>query len=164
MRDSYLVNVMTLCLHAAVYVMFVSQWCHMVWSVFLSPDLRNENYIFLLCLDWLQEVFLNMWHICTYIADVLRKWWNHRIIEEKVCCFFYINYEFNKNEKKNTIVGTVADSTRMIVERSKFYNFNTHIKDHSLSWLGTCTSMKIGGSKLDLYAPTYPLSENILSY
>ena len=51
----------------------------------------------------------------------------------------------------------------MVIERIKFDNFNTHIESHPLSWLGTGTSMKSDEVKLVLCAPTYTLSEKMLS-
>ena len=66
-----------------------------------------------------------------------------------------------KNQKYYT-VGTVSNSNRKnttlsehfqtpivkIVETGKIDTPYTHIHDHSLSWLGTDTSIKCGGDKL----------------
>jgi len=52
----------------------------------------------------------------------------------------------NKN-KKNTTVGTIPKFNRKIVERGKIDTSRTQIHDHSLSWLGTGTSIKSDGVK-----------------
>ena len=61
-----------------------------------------------------------------------------------------------KNQKYHT-VRTVPKSNRKIVESGKIDTSNIH--DHSLSWLGTATSMKSGGIKLVSWDQTSPLSE-----
>jgi hypothetical protein len=49
-----------------------------------------------------------------------------------------------RNEKHNIYhtVRTFPKSNRKIVERSEIDTTNTQIHDHSLSCLGTCTSIK----------------------
>jgi len=54
---------------------------------------------------------------------------------------------FNGNKtKKNT---TLSELFQTPIEKSekeaKIYTHNTHIYDRSLSWLGTCKSIKSGG-------------------
>jgi hypothetical protein len=51
-----------------------------------------------------------------------------------------------------------------MVERGKIDTPNTHIHYHSLSKLGTVTSIKSGLIKLVLWAKTSPLCEMIRSY
>ena len=43
------------------------------------------------------------------------------------------------------IVWTVPKSNRIIAETDKIYPTNTHIHDHSLSWVGTGISIKVAG-------------------
>ena len=52
--------------------------------------------------------------------------------------------KIEKEENYNT-VGTVPKSNQTVVERGKLDTPNTNIRDHSLSWLGTGTSMKSSG-------------------
>jgi hypothetical protein len=49
-----------------------------------------------------------------------------------------------------------AKSNSNISERGKINTTNTLIHDHSLSWIGTVTSIKSGGVEL-VYWPTHPL-------
>ena len=44
-------------------------------------------------------------------------------------------------------VGIIPKSNIKIEERDKIHTSNTQIRDFSLSWLGTDTSIKIGGVK-----------------
>jgi hypothetical protein len=46
-------------------------------------------------------------------------------------------------KKKYHTVGTFHKSNRKIVERGKIDTTSKQIHDHSLSWLGTNTSIKI---------------------
>jgi len=58
-----------------------------------------------------------------------------------------------KNTTKYHTIKRVPKSNRKIVERGKLNNTpNTQINDRSLSWLGTCTSIKSGCVKLVLWA------------
>jgi hypothetical protein len=56
-----------------------------------------------------------------------------------------------KNKIYHT-VKTIQTSNTIIVERDKIKTSNTQIHDHSLSWLGTGTSIKSGGVKIVLWA------------
>ena len=44
-------------------------------------------------------------------------------------------------KQTNASVGTVLKSNGNTVERGNIYTINTQIHDHSLSWLGTGTSI-----------------------
>jgi hypothetical protein len=44
-----------------------------------------------------------------------------------------------------------------MTERGQIYTTNIQIHDHSLSWLGTGTSIKHGGVKLVLWTQISPL-------
>jgi hypothetical protein len=55
-----------------------------------------------------------------------------------------------KQHKNTTLVGTVPKYKKKIVERGKMDTFNTQIHDRSLSWNGTGTSIKNGGTKLHI--------------
>ena len=59
---------------------------------------------------------------------------------------------------KNT-VRTIPKSNFEIVERDQIDAINAQIHDHSLSWFGTCTSIKSGGVKLDIWSQTSLLSK-----
>ena len=61
-----------------------------------------------------------------------------------------------KNKQKYHTVGTILKSNIKTVERGII---DTH--DFSLSWRGTRSSIKSGGSKLILWAQASPLSEMI---
>jgi hypothetical protein len=70
-----------------------------------------------------------------------------------------------RNEKHNIYhtVRTFPKFNRKIVERGEIDTTNTQIHDHSLSCLGTCTSIKKnGGVRLFLWAQTFLLSEIML--
>jgi hypothetical protein len=54
-----------------------------------------------------------------------------------------------KNKKYHAI-RIVSKSNKENHRKGKIYTFNTHIHDHSLSWLGTGTSRKSDGVKLIL--------------
>jgi hypothetical protein len=58
---------------------------------------------------------------------------------------------------------TIKYHSSKIVERGKIDIPNTKIHGHSLSWLGTDTSIKSGRGKLALWAQT-SLSEMMRSY
>ena len=66
-------------------------------------------------------------------------------------------------EKKKHTVGTISKSNIKIVERGKINTTNTPIHVHSLSCLGTGTSIKSGGVLLVLWTQTSPLSEMMWS-
>ena len=57
-----------------------------------------------------------------------------------------------KDNKQKTMhyrtVETDPKSNRTIIERGKIYTLNTQIHDHSLSWLGTGTSIQSGGVRI----------------
>jgi len=76
---------------------------------------------------------------------------------------YRLKYLEIKWEKKYHTVRTIPKSNIKIVERSKLDTPNTQIHDHSLSWLGTGTSIKRGRVKLVLCAQTFPLSEMMRS-
>jgi len=67
----------------------------------------------------------------------------------------------NMKKQKYHTVRTVPKSNRKIVESGKIDTPNIH--DRSLSWLGTCTSIKSGGIKLVSWGQTSPLSEMMWS-
>jgi hypothetical protein len=56
-----------------------------------------------------------------------------------------------------------SKSNIKIVERGKSDTTNTQIRDRSISWFGTGTSIKSGGIKLVLWVQFFPLSEMMLS-
>ena len=56
-----------------------------------------------------------------------------------------------KKENMYHTAGTISKSNRKITERGKIYTPNTQIHEHSLSWLGTGTSIKSGRGKLVLW-------------
>ena len=58
-----------------------------------------------------------------------------------------------KNQVYHT-VRTFPKSNIRIVERGKIDTSNTQFHDHSISWLGTGTSMKSGRVKIVLWAQT----------
>ena len=64
-------------------------------------------------------------------------------------------------EKKTqkTTVKTVPKSKSYMVERVIIDTPNTQIHGHSLSWLGTGTSINSDRVELVLWAQTFPLSE-----
>jgi hypothetical protein len=55
------------------------------------------------------------------------------------------------SKTKNTTVGTAPKSNKKIVEKGKINTNHTQLHDHSLSWLGTGTSIKSGRVKLALW-------------
>ena len=62
-------------------------------------------------------------------------------------------------KKDSTLLGTVPNPNRKIIERGQVNTPNTHVHDQSLSWLGTATSIKRGGVELVLWAQTSALFE-----
>jgi hypothetical protein len=67
-----------------------------------------------------------------------------------------------KNKKYHT-AGTFPKSNVKIDEKRENRYLNTHKNDRTLSWLGTCTSIKRGEAKLVLWAQTSPLTEMMRS-
>jgi len=53
-----------------------------------------------------------------------------------------------KGKKKYHTVGTIPRSNIKIIESGNIDTSITLINDHPLSWLGTVTSIKVGGFKL----------------
>ena len=57
-----------------------------------------------------------------------------------------------KDDQQKTMhyrtVETVPKPNRKIIERSNIDTLNTQIHDHSLSWLGTDTSIQSGGVRI----------------
>jgi hypothetical protein len=59
-----------------------------------------------------------------------------------------------KSKINTTLFGTVPKCNIKIVERGKIDTTNTQIHDHSLSWLGTVTSINSGEIKQVLSVQT----------
>jgi hypothetical protein len=59
--------------------------------------------------------------------------------------------------KKYHIVRTIPKSNFEIVEKDKIDSTNAQIHDHSLSWFGTCTSIKSGGGTKDRVTRTHSI-------
>jgi hypothetical protein len=77
-----------------------------------------------------------------------------------------VHFQFLMNKMKNKkyqSVWTVHKSNRKFIERGKIDSPNTHVHDHSLSWLGTGTWIKSGRVKIVLWTQIYPLSEAMRS-
>ena len=55
-------------------------------------------------------------------------------------CLFEMHVKLYNEMKIFHIVGTTSKYNSKIVEKGKIDTLNTQIRDHSLSWLGTCTS------------------------
>jgi hypothetical protein len=68
------------------------------------------------------------------------------------------SYTIKLKKKKKHTLKSVLKYNLKIVERDKIDTPNTHVHDHSLSWLGTITSMKRGRAKLVLWAKSFPNS------
>jgi len=64
-----------------------------------------------------------------------------------------------KTNKTYHTVETAPRSNRQIVQRGSIDTHNTHIRHHSLFWLGTDTSIKRGGVKPHFWTQSSPLSE-----
>ena len=79
-----------------------------------------------------------------------------------ICCFILISLVIIYTQlikiknKKYHPVGTITKSNVIIVERGKIDTTTTQIRDLSLVWCGTGTSLKSGGVKLVLRAEPPP--------
>jgi hypothetical protein len=84
-----------------------------------------------------------------------------RLLQMHFFLFIYtlicLRLVWNEKRKKYHSVGTITKSNIKIVGRDKIITLNTQRHDRSLSWLGTCTSIKNDWVKVVFWTRTFDL-------